>query len=97
MKLACWEDPRSCFQKVEINEIPLVSDPKFGEKHDFGRFWWTRKMELNSVKIFSGGSDFNNQLFLKTWIVLAEEPSDAEKTLKKSSKNTILNFFWRLG
>jgi hypothetical protein len=60
MKLACWEDPRSCFQKVENNEIPLASGLKFGEKHVFGRFWWTRKMELNSVKKFSGGSDFNN-------------------------------------
>ena len=63
MKLACWEDPRSCFQKVEINEIPLASGLKFGGKHDFGRFWWTRRMELNSEKKISGWSDFNNQLF----------------------------------
>ena len=72
------------FSKVENNEIPLASGLKFGEKHVFGRFWWTRKMELNSVKKISGGSDFNDQLFLKTWIVLAEEPPDVEKTPNKS-------------
>ena len=49
-------------------------------------------MELNSVKTFSGGSDFNNQLFLKSWFVLAEEPPDAEKTQEISSKNTSTKF-----
>ena len=94
MKLACWEDPRSCFQKVENSENPLASGPKFGEKHDFGRFWWMRKMELSSLKTFSGGSDFNNQLFLKPWFVLAEEPPDAEKTHEISLKNTSTKCFW---
>ena len=63
MKLACWEDLGSRFQKVEKHEIPLASDPKFREKHVLLCSWWTRRMKLVSVGRFFVGSDFNRHIF----------------------------------
>ena len=47
-------------------------------------------MKLVSVGQFSGGSDFNTPMFLKTRFVLAEEPPDAEKIHEISVKITSL-------